>query len=367
LRRFLTSFVIAAAILLLFSATGSAATTLYGGIGKGSLQNPGSLITIDQSDGGGTVVGHPDSVPGLSGLAFDLSGALYGSTINGPPGSGTSSLVRIDPNTGAQIYAVPVTLSGQAVGVNDLAVQPGTNLLFGTVANDITTLLVTVDKLTGVATLRATINNAGGAIAFAPGGTLYETSLNFATGLGLLNTINPQTGAALSTVPTDDFYGGLAVRADGTIFASAGMQGEIDILHADGSSVNLGSTGVGGVGDLDFRPMTTFNACLQDESSGNLLQVNTATGEYLFTNCGGLTVSGTAQVSVRGLIVTLQQLGPDRSLMVKIDGSQNKGTAVLRLLSSGTVFNILDRDTRNNTCTCDGGHSAIPIFGSPVK
>jgi hypothetical protein len=108
--------------------------------------------------------------------------------------------------------------------------------------------------------------------------------------------------------------------------------------------------------------MMAFNTCLQDESSGNLLQVNTTTGEYLFTNCSGLALSGTAQATVRGSIVTLQQIGPNWSPMVKLDASQHKGTAVLRLLTTGAVFSIVDRDTRNNTCTCDDGSSANPIF-----
>src|SRR5947207_1126534 len=52
-------------------------TDLYGGIGRGSPLNPGALITVNQNTGVGTLVGHPDSVPGLTGLVFDISGTLY--------------------------------------------------------------------------------------------------------------------------------------------------------------------------------------------------------------------------------------------------------------------------------------------------
>ena len=51
-------------------------TDLYGGIGRGSPLNPGALITVNQNTGAGTLVGHPDSVPGLTGLVFDISGAI---------------------------------------------------------------------------------------------------------------------------------------------------------------------------------------------------------------------------------------------------------------------------------------------------
>lgn len=347
----------AAALVLLAPNENASAQTLYGGIGTGSPSNPGSLIIINQANGVGTVVGHPDSVPGLSGLASDSTGALYGSTITGPPGIGTSNLVRINPETGAQIYSAPITLSGTPIGVNDLAVQPGTNLLFGSVATETSTILVTIDKTAGAATVRAEVANLGGAIAFAPDGTLYETSIVFGEQQqSFLNTIDAFTGAILTTVPTDEFYGGLVVRPDGTIFASAGMIGEIDILNPNGTSADLGSTGVGGVGDLAFVSVSggAFNTCLQDESNGNILLLNTATGDYQFINCGGLSISGAGSLIIKGSDVTLQHNTPDRRVVVKIAGQANRGTASVQLLPDGTVFTISDRDLTNNTCTCQG-------------
>jgi len=54
---------------------------------------------------------------------FDISGALYGTTISGPLGTGRfSELVRIDPGTGVQIGpAVPITADGQPISITDLA------------------------------------------------------------------------------------------------------------------------------------------------------------------------------------------------------------------------------------------------------
>ena len=69
-------------------------TDLYGGIGRGSPLNPGAVITINQDTGAGTLVGHPDSVPGLTGLVFDISGTLYGTTISGTLGTGRFSDTR---------------------------------------------------------------------------------------------------------------------------------------------------------------------------------------------------------------------------------------------------------------------------------
>src|SRR6266436_4476637 len=96
-------------------------TDLYGGIGRGSPLNPGALIAINQDTGAGALVGHPDSVPGLTGLVFDI----YGTTISGALGtSRVSNLVRIDPGTGAQIGpAVPINANDLPIPITDLALQ----------------------------------------------------------------------------------------------------------------------------------------------------------------------------------------------------------------------------------------------------
>ena len=63
--------------------TSAGQTLLYGGVGRGSQTNAGRVITIDQATGAG-VVKPPSGVSGLTGLAFDTAGTLYGTTISGP-------------------------------------------------------------------------------------------------------------------------------------------------------------------------------------------------------------------------------------------------------------------------------------------
>jgi len=121
----------------------AAQTDLYGGVGRGSPLNPGALITINQDTGAGTLVGHPDSVPGLTGLVFDISGTLYGTTISGTLGTGRfSELVRIDPGTGAQIGpAVTIKANNLPISITDLALRPSSNTLYGT--SPVKTILLT--------------------------------------------------------------------------------------------------------------------------------------------------------------------------------------------------------------------------------
>ncbi len=244
-------------------------TVLYGGIGRGSSSNPGSLIRISQGTGAGTLVGHPDSVPGLTGLAFGLTGALYGSTVSGPAGGPrVSTLVSINPQTGAQIGpALKITVAGTGLPLTiaDLAVQPRTGRLYGnhldTDTNFINSLYV-IDPATGVATLIGSTGLIGASIAFEPRGTLYMSSAIFDdTGAifirGYLNTVDPNTAAVLTTSQpfTLHHVGGLAVRpTDGVIFASGGDAGDIYTLSPTGAETLVGLTGAGGAGDLAFTP-----------------------------------------------------------------------------------------------------------------
>ena len=101
-----------------------------------------------------------------------------------------------------------------------------------------------------------------------------------------------------------------------------------------------------------FSGLAPFDLCLQDDSSSNLLQFNSATGNYQFTNCSGFTLSGTGALITRGSIVTLQHYDFDRRVLARIDGGVNRATASIQVLSLGTTFTITDRNTANDTCAC---------------
>jgi hypothetical protein len=102
-----------------------------------------------------------------------------------------------------------------------------------------------------------------------------------------------------------------------------------------------------------------FDLCLQDESGGNILMVNSATGSYQFTNCGGVTVSGSGGVTVRGCFLTLQVNGPDRRLLARVDTCRGTAVATIQIFSKGGAFTITDRDTGNNTCACPAGKGTL--------
>lgn len=119
----------------------------------------------------------------------------------------------------------------------------------------------------------------------------------------------------------------------------------------------MGSPVFGGSGDsiVSYPQKScrfTADTCIQDDSTGIVLQINSSTGEYRFSNCAGLMLSGSGTVVRKGSALTLQHSDSDRRLTAKIDTASKKATASIQLLASGTNFVITDRNTVNNTCSC---------------
>jgi 6-phosphogluconolactonase len=95
-----------------------------------------------------------------------------------------------------------------------------------------------------------------------------------------------------------------------------------------------------------------FDMCVQDDSSGNILNFNSTTGEYQLIICGGTITGGNGLLSRKGCLITLQHNAPDRRVLARIETCQHKATASVQLLSSGTTISIVDMNTLNNSCVC---------------
>lgn len=190
------------------------------------------------------------------------------------------------------------------------------------------------------------------AIALLPGGRVLAAGFTSKEGFAKFALVRYTSNGELDTAFGSggkliiDLYGfangatAMAIQRDGKIVV-AGYAGTGEGFHAaDFALLRL-------IGDFP-----TFDLCTQDESNGNLLQVNTATGDYQFTNCAGLTVGGIGTLTRRGSLITLQHNAADRRVRASIDTSTNRATASVQLLSSGRTFSITDRNITNNTCAC---------------
>ena len=207
----------------------------------------------------------------ITGLAFDSLGGLFASTLGAvpfppPPPLSASSLDLLNAATGALLSSVPITDAGAPIAIADLAIQPGSNVLYGVstaVGGTAPGQLYTINKTTGAATKVGTPLAFFTSIAFAPNGTLYESAadLNEATGGHLsprLQVLNPVTGAIVGTpVQTSAFFGALGIRpTDSAIFGGTGDEGDIFIVNpATGAQTLVGNTGLNFVGDLAFTPV----------------------------------------------------------------------------------------------------------------
>ncbi|MEW6129813.1 MAG: IPT/TIG domain-containing protein [Acidobacteriota bacterium] len=94
-----------------------------------------------------------------------------------------------------------------------------------------------------------------------------------------------------------------------------------------------------------FQSSSSFDKLLQDDSSGDMLRWNAATGEYLFSRCSnGFTLIGTGTVSSKGSTYTLTHNATDRRVQATLDAIQHSGTASIQY-PIGTTFTITDRST----------------------
>jgi len=230
--------------------------TMFGGVAKGSPTDHGKLVSIDQGDGTQTVVGiavnsWTSPTAGLSGLAYDGAiSTLFGSSIGG--GGTTSRLVEINTVDGdlgdtdepeiGYYYDNGENVSFVPISIGDLAIQPETGTLYGlrSGADGLGGAgeLYTIDKITGVATLVGdTGYSGGGGIAFSPDGTLYIIGYTCDDGCGnAVAELGTDDGVSIISIhPVDNFYDGLGISSDGTLFATTTIPddcGECDYLGA---------------------------------------------------------------------------------------------------------------------------------------
>ena len=95
----------------------------------------------------------------------------------------------------------------------------------------------------------------------------------------------------------------------------------------------------------------TYNTCLQDNSSGYSLQINSTSGDYKFKRCSdGFTLTGLGSVTSHGSSFSLQHNPSDRRVTASWSTATNTGTASLQLPVGTTVITISDSNITNNNC-----------------
>jgi hypothetical protein len=175
---------------------------------------------------------------------------------------------------------------------------------------------------------------------------------------GLLHTIGPLLVAPLNQSFLGFDISGCSGIAYATFITTDRNPLEFNQLYT--IDLNTGrATAIGLIGDGSFSVIALavstgmlFDLCLQDDSNGNILQISTSTGEYQFTSGSGLFIEGICTLTRRGSVINFQQTASDRRIRASFDGSSNRASASIQLLSPSTTFSILDRNTADNSCAC---------------
>ncbi len=149
---------------------------------------------------------------------------------------------------------------------------------------------------------------------------------------------------------TTDFFNNndraadVAIQSDGRILA-AGLASK---------STNSGLQASFAVARYLGSAVAAYNACLQDDETGDTLQFNSRTGDYRFSRCGarGFTLSGRGAMRIAGCDISLTDSTREHAVTATLDTCKSKGTASIVVYSPPESFRINDEETSDNPCSC---------------
>lgn len=214
-------------------------------------------------------------------------------------------------------------------------------------------------------TANSVTNTGGGSVDFDPWLVLRITAVPNVLVTGGMSALTADLTFNSANVDTSL----LGTVPDGIPVAFAGVNGTVAPPTATTTSGKANSTftattpGAGSASTtVDMQtvstpititgPVSVFDVCIQDDSNpATVFRGNTSTGAYVFC-CGGMTFTGTAQVTRRGSTTMFRHFAADRRLQVNFIGAQFKGNGTLQAPPGTIRCVITDRDTRNNTCVC---------------
>jgi len=99
----------------------------------------------------------------------------------------------------------------------------------------------------------------------------------------------------------------------------------------------------------------TFDTCVQDDATGNVLMWNSTTGDYQYITCQNqTTMTGKGTASVVNNVRNLIDIKADRRIAANFNLGQHTGRVTLMLSASPGVFQstTLNQTNPNATCVC---------------
>ena len=103
--------------------------------------------------------------------------------------------------------------------------------------------------------------------------------------------------------------------------------------------------------------VTAYDICMHDDNNpGLILLINSASGDYVFSNCArkGFSLSGRGDINTLVCTRELRDNRSDRFVNAVYNKCNRHGTAVIRIIapSGTTVYNINDNKMTHDSCFC---------------
>lgn len=149
------------------------------------------------------------------------------------------------------------------------------------------------------------------------------------------------TGGIVTTdfSPSDTAFA-IAIQSDGKIVAAGAA---FDVQTGNGFALAR----------YDFGDITTksYDMHLQNETC--VLQLDSATGDYSFTDCaGGLILEGAGKIKLRGCKLTLHDASEDHDVWAKLNLCAHSGKTDIELFSQGMSYSLKDADITASVSPC---------------
>jgi len=257
---------------------------------------------------------------------------------------GGSAMVTVSLSGGTSPYSVTLSNSG--------GTKTGSGPLTFMVSPAMTT---TYSILSGTDNLGCSVTGMGSAtvtVNSAPMVTLNPASQTIAGGSVTFT-------AAASGSPTPTVQWQVSTNGGATFSNVTGATGPTLTFtptpSQSGNKYRAVFTNTCGTAMTTAANLTVFDQCIKDDSSGNLLQFSSVTGQYQFTVCSPrFMLSGTGVVSHPNGIIALTDFKPDRRVSAGYNPGTKTGSAVMNLMIAQGVWQTLRINATNPSavCTC---------------
>ncbi|HEY6328184.1 MAG TPA: hypothetical protein VI756_02525 [Blastocatellia bacterium] len=257
---------------------------------------------------------------------------------------------------------------------SSISISPNNLMLGGTGSPQVTALSIAPN---GKLTLAPSLTGGGplstGLGALTPNGSFFyqlpegfNSLFGYAVSPGGEITALPGSPVPVRDVGIENAPTTVAISADGTTLFLQNVDGDLSVFNisasglpveAPGSPLNINAFG----GGMVVYPVPgqkqvaapTYNVCISDQFTGDMIQFDSASGDYRYANCHtGVSMVGRGSVTSSSCYFVLNDVESDRKLVASWDTCNESGSAAIR-----STFLKLAVDFSANSagqCNCKG-------------